>query len=93
MPDKFKARVPRFFIAGVPDVANTARGANYPSIGSPRLLQVRVAQETKSAARYSGDYMGVSENEGTLFWGPYNKVPTIWGTILGSPIFGNPHMH
>ena len=21
--------------------------------------------------------------------GPYNKDPTIWGTILGSPIFGN----
>ena len=30
---------------------------------------------------------------GTLFWGPYNKDPTIWGTILGllgSPIFGTP---
>ena len=26
---------------------------------------------------------------GTLFWGPYNKDP---GTILGSPIFGNPIM-
>ena len=25
----------------------------------------------------------------TLFWGPYNKDPTIQGTILGSPIFGN----
>ena len=29
---------------------------------------------------------------GTLFWGPYNKDPTIWGAMLGSPIFGNPHM-
>ena len=28
----------------------------------------------------------------TLFWGPYNKDPTIWGTILGSPIFGNHHI-
>ena len=27
-----------------------------------------------------------------LFWGPYNKDPTIWGTILGSPIFGNPQI-
>ena len=36
--------------------------------------------------------MGVSENQGTLFWGPYNKDPTIWGTILGSPIFGNPQI-
>ena len=26
---------------------------------------------------------------GILFWGPYNKDPTIWGTIYGSPIFGN----
>ena len=29
---------------------------------------------------------------GTLFGGPYNKDPTIWGTILGSPIFGNPQL-
>ena len=28
---------------------------------------------------------------GTLFWGPYNKDPTIQGTMLGSPIFGNSH--
>ena len=36
---------------------------------------------------------GLSENRGgTLFWGPYNKDPTIWGAILGSPIFGNPHI-
>ena len=26
----------------------------------------------------------------TLFGGPYNN--TIWGTILGSPIFGNAHL-
>ena len=29
---------------------------------------------------------------GTLLWGPYNKDPTISGTILGSPIFGNRHI-
>ena len=29
---------------------------------------------------------------GTLFWGPYNTDPAIWGSILGSPIFGNPHI-
>ena len=29
---------------------------------------------------------------GTLFWGPYNKDPTISGIRLGSPIFGNSHM-
>ena len=32
--------------------------------------------------------MGVSENKGYLILGPYNKDPTIEGTILGSPIFG-----
>ena len=29
--------------------------------------------------------------KGTLFWDPY-KDPTISGTILGSPIFGNSHI-
>ena len=36
--------------------------------------------------------MGVSESKGTFFWGPYNKDPTIQGTISGAPIFGNPHL-
>ena len=36
--------------------------------------------------------MGVSENEGYLKVGPYNEDPTIEGTILGSSIFGNPHI-
>ena len=36
--------------------------------------------------------MGVSANWGTLLWGPYNKDPTIEGTILGCPIFGNSHI-
>ena len=37
--------------------------------------------------------MGVSANyRGTLFWGPYNKDPTILSIILGSPIFGNSHI-
>ena len=36
--------------------------------------------------------MGVSENLGYPIWGPYNKDPTIWGTILGPPIFGNSHI-
>ena len=35
--------------------------------------------------------LGVSENSGALFWDPYKKDPAIWGTILGSPIFRNPH--
>ena len=28
--------------------------------------------------------------KGTLFWGPYNKDHTIWGTRLGSPISETP---
>ena len=36
--------------------------------------------------------MGVSEIRGTLFWGPYNKDTTIYGTTLGSPIFGNSYI-
>ena len=27
-----------------------------------------------------------------MFWGPYNKDPTIYGTILGFPILGNPQV-
>ena len=41
------------------------------------------------------DFPKMGGGGGTLFWGPYNKDPTILGyymTILGSPIFGNPHI-
>ena len=31
-------------------------------------------------------------NGGSSAWDPHNKDPTIWGTILGSPIFGNSHI-
>ena len=34
---------------------------------------------------------GLSENYGSLFWGPYNKDPTSKGTLL-YPTFGNPHI-
>ena len=33
-------------------------------------------------------YMGVSQNWGYLFGGPYNKDYSILGSILGSPYFG-----
>ena len=46
-----------------------------------------------TCTRLCGRNMGVSENRGTLFWGPYNKDPTIEGTILGSPIVGNSHIY
>ena len=32
--------------------------------------------------------MGVSQNRGYLLGGPYNKVYSIWGSILGYPNFG-----
>ena len=32
------------------------------------------------------------ETRGAVFWGLYSQDPTIWGTILGSPIFGNPQI-
>ena len=35
------------------------------------------------------------KNRGTLFWGPYNRDPTIYRTIVifGSPIFGNSQVY
>ena len=51
---------------------------------------------------YKGTIMGSSKGlykslkflqiRGTLVWGPQNRDPTIQGTVLGSPIFGNPPM-
>ena len=35
--------------------------------------------------------MGVSENRGTVLWGPFHKDPTIWGTILGPLFSETPH--
>ena len=32
------------------------------------------------------------KTRGTVFWGAYNKDPTISGTLFGSPIFGNSHV-
>ena len=29
---------------------------------------------------WDGPNMEFPEIRGTLFWGPYNKVPTVWGT-------------
>ena len=29
---------------------------------------------------------------GTSYGGPYDEDPTIWGAVLWSPIFGNPHL-
>ena len=41
----------------------------------------------------SGIDVGVSERRGTVFGeGPYNEDLTVKGTILGSPIFGKPHV-
>ena len=43
------------------------------------------AAETKAWHRA---YLGVSQNLGYHFGGPYNKDDSIWGSLLGSPYFG-----
>ena len=48
-----------------------------------RQLEAQLRAERKEAVKKSQVLermekdMGVSENRGTLFWGPYNKDPTI----------------
>ena len=37
-------------------------------------------------------YMAVSKNQGPHFGSPYNKDHNIFGSILGSPIYGSPHI-
>ena len=42
------------------------------------------------------DDMGRSDKLGTLFWVPFIRILLFrvqQGTILGSPIFGNPHIN
>ena len=41
----------------------------------------------RPTSHYLGEFPKIG---GALFWGPYDKDPAIWGTILGAPIFGNP---
>ena len=48
----------------------------------------RARASAKATVTRQGSFRKI---RGTLIWGPYNKDPTIKGTILGSPIFGNPH--
>ena len=56
-----------------------------PQTVPPRRLQACVFD-------FELEYGGLGFR-GTLLWGPYNKDPTIWGTILESPIFGNPPIY
>ena len=50
--------------------------------GGPRSLPTR----TLLLARQFGSF----RNLGYLVWGPYNKDPSIWGTILRVPYFRKP---
>ena len=46
----------------------------------PPLAELRLQDElytSKKGLLVHSLYMGVSENRGTLFWGPYSKDPTI----------------
>ena len=52
-----------------------AKGAGYPSsTGSQGRAEFRMLYESFRKLR------------GNLFWGPYNKDPTVWGTTVGSPM-------
>ena len=53
------------------------------------ILDYSVA--TRATRRVAVALLGVSETTEYLIWGPYNKDPTIKGTIFGSPIFGIPY--
>ena len=70
-------------------------GIRFPSKGKPEPLIPK--SETPNPDRFIAVCLGVvailrvefPKIRGTVFWGPYNKDPTIKGTIFGSPIFGN----
>ena len=50
------------------------------------LLKAKLREPHTSQAALKWDFPKI---RGKLFGGPYNKDPTIYGTILGSRIFGN----
>ena len=56
-------------------------------------------KSTTKQNKQSGGFPGTlniwefPKTRGTLFWVPYNKDPTIWDIIFGSPIFGNSHFN
>ena len=54
-----------------------------------------VEKISKSLSRSEFQGFGIWEFpkiRGALFWGPWHQDPTILGTFLGSPIFGNSHL-
>ena len=61
------------------------------SLQAQTHLAMQLSQRVQST-RIKGTYMGGSMNLGLLFGSPYNKSPTILGSILGPPIVGNSHM-
>ena len=62
-----------------------------PESASCRESFCSTAVEGIGFTRISKQFCGTFRKLGyPIFGGPCNKDPTIWGTILGSPIFGNP---
>ena len=57
-----------------------------------RMVSCPCACRTLKALNPKGPTWDFRKLRGTFFWGPYNKDPTTWGTILGPPIFGNLQM-
>ena len=71
-------------------LVNPETGTTMETSQKNKELQWRLTQKRN----YNGDYRQTPIWEfpkirGTLFRGPYNKDPTIYDAILGSPIFGN----
>ena len=56
--------------------------------GQREILQVETFNSVSQQA-FSSGYLGVSQNQGYLFRGPYDKDYGILESILGSPIWGN----
>ena len=78
---------PRYLAAGF---SNRAVNSRWPMTGSGLLgsgaavLKFR-ARNPQTPNHKAPKYWSFRKLGGTLFWGPYNKDPTISGTLLGSP--------
>ena len=57
------------------------------------LIAPHVTTHEPPQVGFLGSRWEFPKNRGTLFWGPYNRDPTIYRTIFGSPIFGNSQVY
>ena len=61
------------------------------ALGLALLGQMELTGEPSSSNPFRSPYSGYTWEfpriRGTLFWGPYKKHPTIWGTTYSGPLF------